>query len=414
MSGVFTKSVPQALFDLRAAFDSRRVADLGHDWEASSKTLEDAKRILAPYETEGTVVVSDSCGLSRLSKNRPLIEVLSLVQIPKDRLYAYGSRIGGIGVGIWAADNSAMFYPARIPVRDVLGAVWEARKSMTDAAVRIGIGIRSGTFYRIGDSLYGEAYASIEEVAENETGADEIVVGEEIVRKLGDDPAFGFSERTGTARNGAFYRLERAPGGSSEEMSPTFGKYHFSLPFPRNFHRLLREFPDAKSERAQAAARYSRKKTVVLVETERHSGSDERAILEAVSADIRLRKSVRKHLRRFGGKELKTGGGISIVAFDDTGRALDFSKELVERLKSENVSCRIGVDRSDILVFDLGKRGYEVAGTAVNVASKLAQDFGKFDSVYASVDADVPDEWKSVGTPFVTEISKVELRGWRW
>jgi class 3 adenylate cyclase len=48
------------------------------------------------------------------------------------------------------------------------------------------------------------------------------------------------------------------------------------------------------------------------------------------------------------------------------------------------VRCRIGIDAGPVLVFDLTPGSREIAGSAVNVASKLAQDTGELGMIQVS------------------------------
>jgi hypothetical protein len=64
-------------------------------WEAGSKTAAIHRSILEDYSIQGTVVCSDSAGLSRLTQQRTLLEVMKLVHDPKEVVYGYGSSIGG-------------------------------------------------------------------------------------------------------------------------------------------------------------------------------------------------------------------------------------------------------------------------------------------------------------------------------
>jgi class 3 adenylate cyclase len=101
---------------------------------------------------------------------------------------------------------------------------------------------------------------------------------------------------------------------------------------------------------------------------------------------------------------------MGILVFSDAGIALGFAKALRENLSARDIPCRIGIDQSDVLLFRLGGRGFDVAGTAVNVASKLAQDCGDCGSIYVTESAvsgtDAPN-----GLPFSVEISRVRIRG---
>ena len=45
---------------------------------------------------------------------------------------------------------------------------------------------------------------------------------------------------------------------------------------------------------------------------------------------------------------------------------------------------KIGIDEGEVLVFDLDTGASDIAGMPVNVASKMAQDWGEFGRIYLS------------------------------
>jgi hypothetical protein len=151
--------------------------DLLAAWASSARTPEEHLRLLAPYRVQGTFVFSDSAGLSKLAKSRPLVEVLKLISEPKEVVFKYGSAIGGVPIGTWVADNTQMFYPATVPVATVVAQMLAAQQALSGLTVKIGIGIgctgtdssstgdaayfiERGLYGRIVDDIEGEGGAS--------------------------------------------------------------------------------------------------------------------------------------------------------------------------------------------------------------------------------------------------------------
>lgn len=134
-------------------------------WAASGRTPADHERILQPYRVEGTFVCSDAAGLTKLSKSRPLLEVLKLVSEPKETVFKWGSAIGGVPIGIWVADNTEMFYPASVPVPTVVAQMLAAQRELGGLTVKIGIGVgctAGAPAYLIGRGLYGKVVDELE------------------------------------------------------------------------------------------------------------------------------------------------------------------------------------------------------------------------------------------------------------
>ena len=81
---------------------------------------------------------------------------------------------------------------------------------------------------------------------------------------------------------------------------------------------------------------------------------------------------------------MKNSGLIGIYTFADCRAAIEFARRFRQALADQGVQCRIGIDAGPVLVFDLGPGSRDIAGSAVNVASKLAQDVGEYGMVQVS------------------------------
>ncbi|MEK7877808.1 MAG: family 3 adenylate cyclase, partial [Pseudomonadota bacterium] len=91
---------PPGLFDLPQDLARDLPIGLVEHWVRSDQTVGSASEILAETVVRGTTVVSDSAGLTRLTRERGLIEILALINRPKQIIHAYGSAVGGQAVGI--------------------------------------------------------------------------------------------------------------------------------------------------------------------------------------------------------------------------------------------------------------------------------------------------------------------------
>lgn len=178
-------AVLPGLFDLAQDMPGDLPLQLVARWLDSAQTGEDAVRLLKDYRTGGFNVVSDSAGLTRLTSQRSLLEILALINRPKEIVHAYGTAIGGRGVGIWAADNTQMLYPETTDAATLLSTLLTVQDEIARSSkVLIGLGAHFGSFYHLSGGLYGAEADVIEEIAENDTEGGEIVVSQAVVNRL--------------------------------------------------------------------------------------------------------------------------------------------------------------------------------------------------------------------------------------
>ena len=69
-------SIFPSLADLKQDIAGAIPVNLIQNWEESDKDEPEHSELLEPYRTYGTVVSSDSAGLSKMSKELPLLEVM--------------------------------------------------------------------------------------------------------------------------------------------------------------------------------------------------------------------------------------------------------------------------------------------------------------------------------------------------
>lgn len=370
------------LFDLPRDVAADLPIDLIQQWAASDKTLATAQKLLAPTLVRGTLVSSDTAGLSRLSRQKELIEVLALISQPKEMVYGLGRTIGGQGAGIWAADNTQMFYPDPISPRDVVSCLIEVQARLAGGPVHIGIGAHYGSFYSIGGGFYGAEADFIEQVAEDETAGGEIVVSEAIADMLKSD-AFSLHYRDDLSDTlQKVYRVLDGPG--MPQVEPT--DFHYPIPFSELFYQDLRTLYghlSASDILTDMNKKYLMSKVVVLIEKE--SVSDTAPILHMLNdlaLDAEMKMIAVKLLPVYQGEEIKTIGSLGIYIFDTLHDALAFSKGFRELLMVHELRCSIGIDEGNVLIFNLGQGRKDISGEPVNIASKMAQDCGKKGNIY--------------------------------
>ncbi|MCO5999707.1 nucleotidyl cyclase domain-containing protein [Actinoallomurus rhizosphaericola] len=361
--------------------------DLVERWRHTGQTAEDARRLLSGYAVEGYSVVSDSAGLTRLSEQVALLEVLALIDRPKRILHAYGRAVGGRAIGVWAADNAQMFHPADTRASTLLSALLSVQDEIRrHCRVRIGIGVHRGTFDQLSGGLYGEEADGIEDIAENHTEGGEIAVTAPVVGLLPSDHPFVLRRRDDLRHPlGPVHRVLDGP--RLEDVRPVEDE-RYPIPYSPEFHAdLLRleHSPGDAELLVRLTARHLRERTVVLVERGGTSaGTPDLALLRGLALSATMRETALRLLPPTGAVEIKVAGPLGIYLFDEPGAAVTFALRLRSDLAEREIICRIGVDTGPVLTGETPGGGRDIAGAPVNVASKMAQDLGRPGRVYLS------------------------------
>jgi Adenylate and Guanylate cyclase catalytic domain len=386
------------LFDLTQDIYGGLPIKLVERWLNTGRADDDAVRLLQEYEVQGFSVSSDSAGLTKLTGQKSLLEILALINGPKRIVYAYGAAIGGHGVGIWAADNTQMFYPSSTRAGTLLSALLTMQREITQSCqIRIGLGAHFGNFYHVSGGLYGVEADAIEHAAENDTEGGEIVVSQPVVDRLPVDHSFTLERKEGTpAALGALYRVVDGP--LLVDVQPSDGQY--PLPYSETFYADLLAYEQRLDDTAFAqylADKYLRHKTVVLIERQgQGSATGQPDLLDALALSAMMKDVGARHLPTGDthSQEIKVVGPLGIYLFDEPAAAVRFAQNFRADLATRDIGCRIGVDCGPVLVGELSSGGMEIAGMPVNIASKMAQDVGKPGKIYLSeairdhVDAD--------------------------
>lgn len=106
------------------------------------------------------------------------------------------------------------------------------------------------------------------------------------------------------------------------------------------------------------------------------------AVLNDLALSLAMKTIGARLLEGTGGAENKTAGPLGIYTFADCREALAFARGFRRTLREPGIASRIGIGHGEVLVFRLEQGGHDIAGTPVNLASKMAQDKGEFGSIY--------------------------------
>jgi class 3 adenylate cyclase len=290
--------------------------------------------------------------------------------------------VGGRAIGVWAADNTQMFYPAEVPAERVLGMLLTARDHVArECEVGVGLCAHVGEYFELGGGVYGPDADRVEVVAEEHTEGGELVVTDTLAERLPAGHAFAFAARHELAAE--FGGILRVTGGPRLE-GLALEDFHYPAPYSADFTDGLGKFTRTGRPSAMPRPVYE-DLAVVLIEREREEPDiPEVAALNDLALGAAMKRIGAELRRDLGGTEIKTAGLISLFTFADCRAALDFARAFRSTLAGQGIQARIGVDAGQVLVFELGPGSRDIAGSAVNTASKLAQDCGVFGRIHVS------------------------------
>ena len=403
-----------ALADLTQDIAGPLPVELLQNWAAGAQDATEAGRLLNGYRVEGTVVASDSSGLSRMTEERDLLDVLALVSEPKQIVHALGVAIGGRPVGVWVADNTEMYYPSKIDPGLIVGAMAEAQARIAlSVSLKIGMCVHSGEFYEVGGGLYGGDAEAVEYLAEQFAGPGDVLVTRAVTDRLGcaDDSSFAPRAELSVVYPPGVYtlaRLRRMPDLRADDRQ-------YPHPYPKEFFSLLsglRQAGDADQVRKRIYETYLRERVVVFVVRahERAASHSLPALLDdlvnnaLVEAIVRVERRAEDHVAGLG-------GGSAILTFDAPGEALEFAQAVRDRFGENGVAVKIGIDRGPVLLFSNPHGPSGIAGDPVNIASKLSEDTGTGGKIRISTRACCQMPALTNAEPFRVSVSRVVLTG---
>lgn len=389
-----------ALADLRQDIAGPIPVGLIKSWVESSGDADAHAKILEPFKREGTIVSSDSSGLSRLSVGKPLIEVMKLVSEPKEIIYAYGTAIGGKAVGVWAADNTQMFYDKQIDVNDVVNQMIAAQHAIKDVLVDVGIGILKGTCYEIGGGLYGAQADEIEEFTEEESDAKEVIVSTSVKEEL------DANLQTRCAPKGPMHVIDYTDVSQRAEKSDNV---FYPAPFDRTFHESLLSL-DLQDSEAVADLHKERVQQKVIVLFRIFHGQ-EKLMLDDFVNRVAANTVVHRVCNDYACHIVKSNGSLAIISCETEASGVDLAIALQLAAQKAGYASNVGVCKGEVLIFDLGNGLWDLAGGPVNISSKLAEDTQERGHIF--LDASVAQHAKQHGQQeaFAIEKSGVTIEG---
>lgn len=372
---------PPGFFDLPQSAGETLPLEIIAEWTRSAQTREVAHAILAPHALTGILVSSDAAGLTRLSRERTLIDILAMLSTPKELIYAHGRAIGGRSIGVWAADNTQMFYDASIPAERVVSMLLTVMQRIgIECEVGVGMAAHAGRFYEMSGAVYGPDADRVESVAEAHTEGGELVVSETVWDAMAGE-AFSVTPRTDLlAEYGRMFSVTDGPALANLNATDV----DYPAPYSTGFAEDLSRYARTRRDSLVPQQAYE-ELAVVMIQREREEQDvPEVAVLNDLAMAAAMKRIGTALIDGVDGAEVKTSGLIGIYTFAECTTAVAFARAFREALAAQRIDCRIGIDVGPVLVFELAPGSRDIAGSAVNVASKLAEDLGEFGRIQMS------------------------------
>ena len=392
-----------SLADLRQDIAGVIPAELVLGWNGTDKTAARQAQLLAPYRVRGTIVSTDSAGLSLLTQRYSLAQVMKLVSEPKEVIHAYGTAIGGEAIGIWAADNSQMFFSEKIDPARVVAQMLAVQAKVKNLQVQVGMGIHHCECYSVGGGLFGEGAEFIEAIAEDQTSGGELVLTETVFERL-----------TGSVRAAARVREDLQKEGALWSLTDFFGAVEaveggnplYPTPFDAAFFQRLRT-ASVEALGQEAFPEYRKTQTVAFVKV-KHRPHE--LLLDSFTDMSLINVAVRRIAATHGADVVKSNGSLAIVLFPEGRAAVAFACDIIEENRRLGFHAHVGLAHGEVYLFPLANGEREIAGNPVNIASKLAEDSG-LEGVL--VESSVSLGAEAQAEPFQLTLSRVELTGRR-
>ncbi|MBF9140893.1 hypothetical protein [Hymenobacter properus] len=394
--------------DLRWATGKNLPYEVLERWLKSDRTAHAQHTILSDYAVHGVVVESDSSGLTRLSAERHVLEVLLLIHYPKQIIFECGAAIGGQGIGTWKADNTCMFYPSPLKSLDVLEQMALAQKTIQrECTVQVGMGVRRGQFYEVQNTLFGPAFQVLDAITEDEIGPTAIVwegrplVGHESLFH----PFDGVDE---FAPAGTLWSVQYA---SLTHAVPRRAAA-YPMPFSAGLIATLQNVNFSDAQHLDALhAELLITTHVCFIKLHVDEGV---LLLEKQLQLVAWHYLIRETAHTFGIDVAEYAGPVVIVLEASFQAMVAFIQKLCAATRSIELSCSFGMAYGHVLR-ELKKDGSTniVGGAPVNYASKLAEDVGVPDHLHLLENCQAEAAFLQSGEAFTLGISHVELKGTR-
>jgi class 3 adenylate cyclase len=271
--------------------------------------------------------------------------------------------------------------------------------------------VHNGAFYELGGGLYGPDAHIVEFIAEHHAGPGEILVTAAV--RDGCPEGFQFRPRADLDAHGAgaIFALAHAPRMRHLEAA----NRRYPHPWPQEFFdRLmaLKASGERDTLRQQIYDAYLKRLVVVFVSRDRQRGAalTTTTLLDDLIANV-LFDALITGLDAARGHVAGLGGGLGILTFEGAAEAFDAADALRRRFAANSLPIKIGMASGPVLYFSNPRGPSGIAGSPVNIASKISEDAGVAGRINIASDVAAQLPPRIDAAPFEITIGGVVLHG---
>jgi hypothetical protein len=256
--------------------------------------------------------------------------------------------------------------------------------------------------------VYGPDADLVASVGEEHTAGGEMVITDALRLAFGDAGDVRVEQRRDlVAEFGAVHRVTDAPTLSDLDLSDIA----YPAPFSSGFSKGLSHYSRTRRESMVPRQPYQELAVVLIMREREEPDIPEVVVLNDLSLTAATKRSGATLLDGTG-EEIKCTGPLSIYTVPECRDAIAFARGFREALSAQGIQCRIGIDVGPVLVFDLGDSSRDIAGSPVNIASKLAEDVGEFGKIQMTDAVALRAGGRREGPTLQFTVSGVNLRAY--
>jgi hypothetical protein len=245
--------------------------------------------------------------------------------------------------------------------------------------------------------LYGTDADDIEGFTEEETKGGEVAVSASVRAAIGD------AIPTKEERAGKHILNFEHHAAEAEASDDVF----YPAPFPKEFHEAVRSLDAGDAAAVEALHRSYAKRTVIILARVFDAPHDQ--LLDLLVARTAAGAVIRRVAAQLGVEVLEATGGVVLLHAPEAEKAASFARELLAALRAGGFAGNVGMCEGEVLMFDRGNGNWNVAGAAVNISSKLAEDTPERGVIF--FESSVAHAAGPDATPFSIQKSGVTISG---
>lgn len=213
-----------------------------------------------------------------------------------------------------------------------------------------------------------------------------------------------------------FYSLDYDDLGNfaHEILLPTYEElteeHFYPFPFTREFFLAMKSMHESEASLERMKKYYSGK-TVLLIKVYHKKM---RYLLDQLTDWVVVNAILNEIAVKYDVELVKSNGDLAIFVAECDAEVVSLAEEVLLSMKDSEDKVSIGLARGDVLVFDLDGGGRDIAGGAVNVASKVSEDIEDENSLYVEASVEVPLSHMQHYEEFEISKSGVILKGLRY